>query len=87
VSAPPRLHVESGRVVLSGYWTLAAMLPDLAGLQSQLAAQRSVDVVWDLSALSRLDSAAAVLLWRTWGNAWPARLEISRHYIDRCLSV
>lgn len=77
MSAPPRLHVESGRVVLSGYWTLAAMLPDLAGLQSQLAAQRSVDVVWDLSALSRLDSAAAVLLWRTWGNAWPARLEIS----------
>jgi phospholipid/cholesterol/gamma-HCH transport system permease protein len=64
-------------VVLSGHWTLAAMLPDLAGLQSQLAAQRSVDVVWDLSALSRLDSAAAVLLWRTWGNAWPAWLEIS----------
>jgi phospholipid/cholesterol/gamma-HCH transport system permease protein len=77
VSAPPRLHVESGRVVLSGHWTLAAMLPDLTGLQAQLAPQRSVDVVWDLSALSRLDSAAAVLLWRTWGNAWPARLEIS----------
>jgi len=64
-------------VVLSGHWTLAAMLPDLTGLQAQLATQRSVDVVWDLSALSRLDSAAAVLLWRTWGNAWPARLEIS----------
>ena len=86
MSVPPRLHVESGRVVLSGHWTLAAMLPDLAGLQSQLAAQRSVDVLWDLSALSRLDSAAAVLLWRTWGNAWPARLEISplhRQVIER----
>ena len=78
MSAPPRLHVESGRVLLSGHWTLAAMLPDLTGLQAQLAPQRSVDVLWDLSALSRLDSAAAVLLWRTWGNAWPARLEISR---------
>lgn len=77
MSAPPRLHVESGRMVLSGHWTLAAMLPDLTGLQAQLATQRSVEVVWDLSALSRLDSAAAVLLWRTWGNAWPARLEIS----------
>ena len=77
MSAPPRLHVESGRVLLSGHWTLAAMLPDLTGLQAQLATQRSVDVLWDLSALSRLDSAAAVLLWRTWGNAWPARLEIS----------
>lgn len=77
MSAPPRLQVESGRMVLSGHWTLAAMLPDLTGLQAQLATQRSVDVLWDLSALSRLDSAAAVLLWRTWGNAWPARLEIS----------
>jgi hypothetical protein len=37
MSAPPRLHVESGRVVLSGHWTLAAMLPDLTGLQAQLA--------------------------------------------------
>jgi len=86
MSAPPRLHVESGRVLLSGHWTLAAMLPDLTGLQAQLATQRSVDVVWDLSALSRLDSAAAVLLWRTWGNAWPARLEISplhRQVIER----
>ena len=77
MSAPPRLHVESGRVVLSGHWTLAAMLPDLTSLQTQLVPQRSVDVVWDLSALSRLDSAAAVLLWRTWGNAWPAKLEVS----------
>lgn len=77
MSVPPRLHVESGRVVLSGHWTLAAMLPDLTSLQTQLVPQRSVDVVWDLSALSRLDSAAAVLLWRTWGNAWPAKLEVS----------
>ena len=86
MSAPPRLHVESKRVLLSGHWTLAAMLPDLTGLQAQLATQRSVDVLWDLSALSRLDSAAAVLLWRTWGNAWPARLEISplhRQVIER----
>src|SRR6185369_8413664 len=73
----PRLQVASGRVVLTGQWTLAAMLPDLAILEDQLAgAGRSVGV-WDLSGISRLDSAAAVLLWRTWGNAWPATLEIS----------
>ncbi|WP_265943809.1 ABC transporter permease [Dechloromonas sp. A34] len=73
----PRLQVESGRVVLSGQWTLAAMLPDLAILQEQLAALgRSADT-WDLSGVSRLDSAAAVLLWRGWGNAWPATLDIS----------
>lgn len=73
----PRLHLESGRVVLSGHWTLAAMLPDLSLLQEKLAAQRGRVADWDLSNLSRLDSAAAVLLWRTWGNAWPVALEIS----------
>jgi len=73
----PRLQVESGKVVLAGAWTLAAMLPDLAALQTQLAARAGIAGVWDLSAVSRLDSAAAVLLWRTWGNAWPAALEVS----------
>lgn len=73
----PRLQVESGRVVLTGQWTLAAMLSDLAILQNQLAVAGGRSVAWDLSGLSRLDSAAAVLLWRSWGNAWPATLEIS----------
>ena len=74
----PRLTFESGSWVLSGHWTLAAMLPDLPVLQAQLASvggqpgQR-----WDLSGLTRLDSAAAVLLWRTWGNVWPDALEVS----------
>jgi phospholipid/cholesterol/gamma-HCH transport system permease protein len=53
------------------------MLPELSHLQDQLASQASVDLVWDFAGLSRLDSAAAVLLWRAWGNVWPARLEIS----------
>lgn len=73
----PRLQVESGIGVLSGQWTLAAMLPYLSVLQDQLAAHSGSIKRWDLSALSRLDSAAAVLLWRTWGNAWPEALEIS----------
>lgn len=73
----PRLQVESGRVVLSGRWTLAALVPNLAALQAQLAAQEHAGDAWDLSALTRLDSAAAVLLWRCWGNAWPERLQIS----------
>ena len=72
----PRLQVESGRVLLSGCWTLAAMLPELAALQGQFSScKRSDD--WDLSAVSRLDSAAAVFLWRTWGGAWPESLVIS----------
>lgn len=77
MSDSPRLRVESGRVVLSGQWTLAAMLPDLDVLQDQLTTLDRRVEGWDLSTLSRLDSAAAVLLWRTWGNAWPETLEIS----------
>lgn len=71
----PSLRVEPGKIVLAGSWTLAAMLPHLEELQVALKAA-SVTATWNLSSLSRLDSAAAVLLWRTWGNAWPAQLEI-----------
>jgi len=77
VNGEPRLQVESGRVVLSGSWTLASMLPDLPALRAQLAARHGSSEAWDLAAVTRLDSAAAVLLWRTWGNAWPAGLVVS----------
>jgi phospholipid/cholesterol/gamma-HCH transport system permease protein len=53
------------------------MLPQMSALQAQLAACSESSVHWDLSALTRLDSAAAVLLWRTWGADWPAALAIS----------
>jgi phospholipid/cholesterol/gamma-HCH transport system permease protein len=77
VNEVPRLKLESGRVVLTGQWTLAAILPVIELLQSQLTEQRGQVLAWDLSSLLRLDSAAAVLLWRTWGGRWPAQLEIS----------
>lgn len=72
----PRLQIESGRVVLTGQWTLAAIVPALPALQQQLA-QAAGARVWDLSAVGRLDSAAAVLLWRAWQQAWPDQLYIS----------
>lgn len=75
MSQAPRLRIESGCVFLAGDWALATMLPELASLQAQL--KNTADCCWDLSAVSRLDSAAAVLLWRTWGNAWPKHLDIS----------
>jgi len=84
VSETPRLLVEPGRVVLSGSWTLAEMLPSLSRLQAGLA-ECSGDH-WDLSAVTRLDSAAAVLLWRTWGAKWPAHLvagELPRQVLTR----
>lgn len=76
MNAIPCLRVEPGRVVLTGSWTLATMLPHLADLQNRLAVPLSAGEHWDLSGLTRLDSAAAVLLWRTWGNAWPEALDI-----------
>jgi phospholipid/cholesterol/gamma-HCH transport system permease protein len=77
VTTPPRLQVESGKVVLTGEWTLAALLPELAQLRAQLATRGLADRSWDLSGVERLDSAAAVLLWRTWDDRWPSELTVS----------
>ena len=77
MTAPPSLQVESGKVVLTGEWTLAALMPELQQLQTQLAANDLADMSWDLSAIERLDSAAAVLLWRAWNERWPAELSVS----------
>lgn len=85
MSESPRLLVEPGRVVLSGCWTLAEMLPQLSVLQEGLATCSGHDE-WDLSAVTRLDSAAAVLLWRAWGTRWPAGLvvgELHRQALQR----
>lgn len=80
MTTPPRLQVESGTVVLTGEWTLAALVPELEQLQAQLKASSLANHAWDLSALERLDSAAAVLLWRTWNDRWPVDLRISEIY-------
>lgn len=69
----PGLRLEGGTVVLLGEWTLAALLPRQREIESRLARVGAADN-WDLSAVSRLDSAGAVLIWRTWRQAWPAGL-------------
>ena len=71
----PLLHADRGMVVLGGEWTLAAMLPSLSEMQASLA-NLPAGVSWDLQAMHRLDSAAAVMLWRCWGSDWPAQLAI-----------
>jgi phospholipid/cholesterol/gamma-HCH transport system permease protein len=73
----PRLQVESGKVVLTGDWTLSELLPELHELQARLATAGLTEMPWDLSAVVRLDSAAAVLLWRAWHERWPAVLDVS----------
>lgn len=88
--AAPALHLENGRAVLSGSWTLAAMVPCLDELQVGLARAAAANCQWDLTAVSHLDSAAATLIWRTWQATWPASAAISeaqRHIIERIASV
>jgi len=61
---------ESGdRVELSGPWILRALEEQLGELTRQLAEYaRDADRHWDLSGVTRLDHAGALLLWRAWGG-------------------
>lgn len=67
--------VDGRRVVrLTGAWTLAALPSPLAEFEkfdARLRTQAANGFVWDLSAVTRLDSAGALLLWRVWGKRWP----------------
>src|SRR5262245_35875422 len=77
-SVPPRLEPQlrqtSGtagedRVELSGPWILRALEERLAELSAQLTEYgRDVNRHWDLSGVTRLDHAGALLLWRAWGG-------------------
>lgn len=62
------------RVSVSGRWTLAGIGPRYAVLRAQLG-QADSHAAWDLTALDALDTAGAMLLWRSWGRCLPAQLE------------
>jgi len=85
----PVLSLEHGLAALSGEWTLAALVPHLKIIEPLLA-RAGAGVTWDLSRVERLDSAAAALIWRAWGRAWPTALVLSdefRRIIDRVAKV
>ena len=57
------------RVELSGPWILRAFEAHLAELSRQLSDHaRDANRHWDLSGVTRLDHAGALLLWRAWGG-------------------
>src|SRR5262245_16543237 len=77
----PQLRVttqEAGqRLELSGPWILRALEERMADLTGQLAEYaRDADRHWDLSGVTRLDHAGALLLWRAWGGQRAARLTL-----------
>jgi len=56
-------------VELSGPWILRALEPELANLAAQLGEfGRDFNRHWDLSGVTRIDHAGAMLLWRAWGG-------------------
>jgi phospholipid/cholesterol/gamma-HCH transport system permease protein len=59
-------------VRLSGAWVLRSMLPQAAQLHRQLLAYaREANAWWDLRDVQTLDTAGALLLWRSWGRRRP----------------
>lgn len=78
------------RVELAGEWTLTALPRPIADLEKRLQALAAADPDWQLRALTRLDSAAAVLLWRAWGRRWPVSVSISpahRRVLERVATL
>ena len=76
----PDLHVTQdaqgrSRVVLSGVWNLRALEPVLPALESRLAEQGAA-AGWDLSGVSAMDHAGALLLWRAWGRRMADEVEL-----------
>ena len=63
------------RVALRGAWNLRALEPVLPALQARLT-QCGKDAEWDLSAVSVMDHAGALLLWRAWGRRMADAVEL-----------
>lgn len=70
---PPKVDTDGQRCALSGDWSLLCMQPHMGALREQLHSMGQ-GVAWDLSAVSRLDSVGALLIWRSWGLREPEQL-------------
>lgn len=78
------------RVSLRGDWTLASLPTPIADFEARLASFAAQRAGWNLQGIERLDSAAAILLWRAWGRRWPESLDISmrqRHVLERVAAL
>jgi len=76
----PALRLADGVAVLSGTWTLSALTALGASrrraLLRALAEAGRENLTWRLDEVIRLDSAAAVLLWRHWKSKFPTNLSL-----------
>ena len=71
-----RRQADGGcELILSGEWTLGALLPRLVTLTRALAEHPAAAALsWNCLAIATIDSAGAMLLWRAWGRTLPALL-------------
>ncbi len=77
---PPDLRVAPERdgtatVMVVGAWNLRSLEPMMAGMVARLA-QTPRGAHWDLSGVTRLDHAGAMMLWRVWGYQRVANLTL-----------
>jgi phospholipid/cholesterol/gamma-HCH transport system permease protein len=77
----PRLNVvqdETGArwVRLSGVWNLLSIERRIPAVEAQLAPYAS-GAGWDLTDVTAMDHAGALLLWRAWGRRMAAPLKLS----------
>ena len=65
-------------VRVTGAWNLRSMQPVAQALREQLAEQtrQATDIHWDLSAITRLDHAGAMMLWHAWGKQRAPQLNL-----------
>ncbi len=87
---PPRIETQTSpdgtRLAVLGRWT-SAQVADVGrwrALQESLSALPRVangkstanNLAWDLRGMEQLDHIGAQLLWKQWGGAWPARIDM-----------
>ena len=60
-------------VAIAGAWNLRSLEPMMGEMTARLATLQP-HALWDLSAITRLDHAGAMLLWRAWGYRRAERL-------------
>jgi len=83
--AAASIRAVGTRLELAGDWSLNSLSRDIDRIRRTLASAPA-DAEWDLSAVVRLDSFGAILVWRAWGERWPGTLELQpehRRIIER----
>ena len=78
------------QILLSGEWTLRMLPLPLVETQRRLDDCAAGNPTWDLSAVSRLDSLGAVVLWQAWGRRWPESLVVTleqRGILERAAAI